>query len=186
MCDDDGEEAKQEQCSACIYHRVEHPHRDKCRDRKVRHLLEDKKERNKNKIIIIIIKNIYIHTHICVCVHMCSDMYMYTQNALPAAQHSCWVWSSALWKCCCHCGSTHSLLGSNFLGPSMPSDSTGLPQHQCQEISGAAKPRLALSCSTCCTHLSEERRWTKWFKLLLNCAIHYLWNCKLIRKRLTI
>lgn len=40
MCDDDGEEAKEEQCSAGIDHRVEHLYRDGCRVWEVRHLLE--------------------------------------------------------------------------------------------------------------------------------------------------
>lgn len=43
VCDDDGEEAKEEHCSTGIHHRVEHPYRDGCRVREVWHLLGKKR-----------------------------------------------------------------------------------------------------------------------------------------------
>lgn len=74
---------------------------------------------------------------------------------LPAARHSCWAECSVLWRCCCHCAPADSLPGSSFPVCPVSSGSTGLPQHQCRGISGAAKPRLALSGSTCCSRLPE-------------------------------
>lgn len=49
MCDDDGEEAKEEHCSAGIHHRVEHSYRDGSGVGEVRHLLEKKKITHKWK-----------------------------------------------------------------------------------------------------------------------------------------
>lgn len=50
MCDDDGEEAKEEHCSAGIDHRVEHPYRDGWVVGEVRHLLEKKSHSSQMKV----------------------------------------------------------------------------------------------------------------------------------------
>lgn len=77
---------------------------------------------------------------------------------LPEAQHSCWAENSAMSRCCCHFGPAGSPPDSSLPVSLAPSDSTVLPQHQCQGISGAAKPRWAQSGSTCCSHL-PQRGW---------------------------
>lgn len=73
MGDNDGEETKEEQCSAYIHHRVEHLYRDKCRVGKFRHLLEDLK----------------IHTHNARLKYMCVRMYITLNVTPPAALRSC-------------------------------------------------------------------------------------------------
>lgn len=88
----------------------------------------------------------------------CHDESHAQRAILPAARHSCWAESSAAWRCCCHCGPADSLPGSSFPVSPVPSDSTGLPQHQCQGTSGAAKPRWAPSGSTCCSRLPQKGR----------------------------
>lgn len=47
VCDDNGEKAKEKQCSAGIHHRVEHRYRDGRRVWEIRHFLENKKDKKK-------------------------------------------------------------------------------------------------------------------------------------------